>query len=101
MIHVYVNGVHQIPGIDFVAGESQLSFVNVPPAGSQVAVFQNGRTITELTCDGVTYLYQLDFNLTEYDNLIELLNTALKYSKVPAVADVLDRLKVVVELAKE
>jgi hypothetical protein len=96
---VYINGVMQAPGIDYHAAQNAISFSTPPAAGSTISIQGRNGTLANIYADGSTYLYQF-INDFEHDQ-IGLLEEAFKLRHVPAVADMLERLKVVVELAKQ
>ena len=91
----------QAPGIDYVAGPNQLAFTTPPQAGSIIQVQQDRNTLAALYGDGSTYLYQMAFDTGRTERLYDLMKDALKYSETPAVADLLERLQVVIALTKQ
>jgi len=99
MILVYINGIMQVPGIDYNAAQNAISFSTPPAAGSTISIQGKNGTLANIYADGTTFLYQF-MNDFEHDQL-GILEDAFKLRHVPAVADMLDRLKVVVELAKQ
>jgi hypothetical protein len=102
MIQVHLNGLKLIPGFDYVAGKNSVCFTGPPAAGTNIVVEDSGGNATRITADGTTFLYQLSAYTKDYNyNTINLLDDALKYYDNPAVADVLERLRVVVELVKQ
>jgi len=101
MISVYINGVVQLPGFDYAASKNTVSFTVPPAAGSDIVLKGPRGDVTQITADGTTFLYQLSADTKSYNNAINLLNDALKYYDNPAVADVLERLRIVVELVKQ
>jgi len=101
MISVHVNGVLQVPGIDYLAAKNAVSFASPPRAGDLIHVSSLQGTIANIMADGSTYLYQMLTDIERHENIMNLLNDAAKYYDNPAVADVLERLRVVVELVKE
>ena len=100
MISVHVNGVLQVPGIDYVAAKNAVSFSSPPGAGDLIHVSGPRGTIANIMADGTTYLYQMITDIDRHDNIMNLLNDAAFYYDNPAVADVLERLRVVVELVR-
>jgi len=98
---IYVNGILQVPGFDYVASKNSVSFTRPPARGYDIVVEDSGGNATQITADGTTFLYQLSADTKSYNNAINLLNDALKYYDNPAVADVLERLRIVVELVKQ
>ena len=101
ILNVYVNGIVQVPGIDYVAGTNVVSFTRPPARGSDILVKGQFGDVTHITADGSTYLYRISDFADNYNYAMNLLNDALKYYDNPAVADVLERLRVVVELVKQ
>jgi hypothetical protein len=101
MFSVHINGVMQLPGIDYVTGESTISFSSPPDVGSAIHVGSLTGTVASIMGDGSTFVFPIMTDLESYNKIMNVLNDASKYYKNPAVADVLDRLKVVVELVKQ
>ncbi len=95
---VYISGVLQAPGIDFYLGKNTVMFPEPPSAGCIVEIKNNRGNWFRKTADGSTYLYQV---ATPNDDVQALLDDAFKYCDVPAVADLLSKLKVVIELVKQ
>jgi hypothetical protein len=102
MIQVFVNGILQVPGIDYALGETVLSFSVPPDVGDQIDIMNAGKCLSRFIGDGHRYLYQ-GLDLTEkLDHVtLGLFYDAHAHKHVPAVQDALERLKVVIELAKE
>ena len=101
MIDVYLNGIRQIPGVDYTTTQRTLSFLMTPPAGTHINI-QNGRIdIANILADGKTFNYPAMLDTEKQDRLMNTLNDALLYQDNPAVADMLDRLSVVVNLVKQ
>lgn len=96
---VSINGIMQVPGIDYSASKNSISFSTPPPYGSTVSIRGRSGLLANIYGDGVTYLYQF-LNDFDHDDS-KMLEDAFKLRNVPAVADVLERLRVVVELAKQ
>jgi hypothetical protein len=101
MLSVHVNGVKQIPGIDYLAAKNAVSFASPPRAGDVIYVNNARGTVAHIYGDGSTYLYQFTEDIDGHENMMNLLNDVGKYYQNPAVADALERLKVVIELVKE
>jgi hypothetical protein len=102
MIEAYINGIRQVPGIDFVARGNSISFMSPPAAGDGIQIVHNGYSICNLTGNGTTFLFTGPFaDAGQQDELIDLLRQAFDYRNNTAVADVLERLRVVVELVKQ
>ena len=102
MIDAYINGIRQVPGIDYSVRNNSISFCSPPPAGAEIQVVHNGYSIMNLKGNGSTFLFNGPFNdADKHDALLTTMNAALTYRDNPAVADVLERLRVVVELVKE
>ena len=101
MISVYVNGVPQLSGFDYVASKNSVSFTRPPARGYDIVVKGLIGNATRITADGTTFLYQISAHSKGINNAIDLFNNALKYYDNPAVADVLDQLKVVIALVEQ
>lgn len=102
MIEAYINGIRQVPGIDFVARGNTISFCSPPPAGSSIQFVHNGYSIANLSGNGSTFLYTGPFDNADRDDAImDAMHTALRHKDNPAVAEALERLQVVVALVKE
>ena len=101
MITVHVDGVLQLPGVDYTSGLKTISFSSPPRMGSAIHVGSMQGTVASIMGDGATFLFPLIADLEGYNAVMNLLNDASKYYTNPAVADVLERLKVVVELVKQ
>jgi hypothetical protein len=100
-LSVTINGVRQVPGIDYVAGKNAVSFSTPPAAGDTIHVSSPRGTVAHIMADGSTYLYLITMDIERHDNIMNLLNDAAKYYDNPAVADVLERLQVVLALVKQ
>jgi hypothetical protein len=100
MISVYIDGVLQIPGIDYTAAKNAVSFSQPPMRGSYIEVSALS-TVVRLLGDGSTYLFMLDIDVERHTDLNDMLHDAFKLRDVPAVAEALERLKVVIELVKQ
>lgn len=100
---VYVNGIMQCPGVDYHATQNSISFPTPPAAGTTISIrgATRGRNgvLANILGDGSTYLFQF-MNDFEHDT-VGMLEEAFKLRHVPAVADMLERLEVVVKLAKQ
>jgi hypothetical protein len=107
MIQVHINGLKQIPGIDYMASSNAVNFNQAPPAGSDILVTSNipgsttGVHMQKLRADGHTFLYMLDSSFEQRIKLQNLLDDVWEYQGVPAVYDLLEQLKVVVALVKQ
>ena len=101
MISVHVNGVKQIPGIDFVTVEKSLSFSQPPDAGAYIHISSPYGTVANILGDGSTFLFHLIMDLQKHTDIMNLLNDASVHYENPAVADILEQLRVVIELVKE
>lgn len=102
MIDAYINGIRQIPGIDYSVKGNSVSFSQAPPAGAQIQMVHNLHSVANLCGNGSTFLFTGPFKDVErQDNIVDTLHYALKYRDHPAVAEALERLQVVVALAKE
>jgi len=99
MLLVSINGIVQVPGIDYHAAGNTISF-SVPPAAMSTIDIRgrNGR-LASILGDGSTYLFNF---MTDFDHeTTSMLEEAFKFRHVPAVADMLQRLEVIVKLAKQ
>jgi len=102
MIDAYINGIRQVPGIDFVTSGNTISFSQPPAAGDAIQVVHNGYSIANMYGNGSTFLFSGRFDDADrQDALVDMMRKALELRDNPAVADVLERLRVVVELVKE
>ena len=101
MIAVHINGVRQIPGIDYTACKNAVAFTGPPRVGDVIHVNNSRGTVGQFYADGSTYLYQMEVDVDGHESIMDLLNDVGKYYQNPAVADVLERLRVVIELVKE
>ena len=107
MIQVHINGLKQIPGIDYMASSNAVNFNQAPPAGSDILVTSNipgsttGVHMQRLTGDGSTFLYMIDSSFNQRVKLQTLLDEVWEYQGVPAVQDLLEQLRVVVSLVKQ
>ncbi len=100
---VYVNGLAQIPGIDYMASANAVSFNQAPAMGSNISIQLKSGTICQMKGDGSNNLFQFAAftDLNKDRDTYALLDEAFKHRRIPAVADALERLQVVVELAKQ
>ena len=101
MITVFVNGILQLPGVDYVIGASAIQFQQAPQAGSSVEIRTAKSTIARVLGDGSTFLFPIMVDADKYNEITDMLHQALKYYQVPAVAEALEKLRVVVELVRE
>ena len=99
MVLVSINGVTQIPGIDYIDGENSVAFLKTPQKGSAILMQSAAGTETYFVSDGSTRLF--DIGNSKSVKIQQMLDTAYMYRSVPAVADMLERLQVVVELAQQ
>ena len=100
MLLVSINGIVQVPGVDYHAAGNTISF-SVPPAAMSTIDIRgrNGRLASSILGDGSTYLFNF---MTDFDHeTTSMLEEAFRFRHVPAVADMLQRLEVVVKLAKQ
>lgn len=95
---VYINGVKQISGIDYTHRGNSIAFITPPAAMDTIEIQGRSGTLARILGDGSTYLFQF-MNDLDHDTTY-MLEQAFRLRHVPAVADQLERLKVVVELAK-
>lgn len=99
MLLVSINGILQVPGVDYYATQNAVSFTSPPQAGSTISIRSKSGVLANICGDGCTYLYQF---MSDFENSTsQMLEDAFHMRHVPAVADMLERLKVVVELAKQ
>lgn len=96
---VSIDGVTQVPGIDYGASKNAISFMSPPRAGSVIDIRGRHGTLASILGDGSTFLFHF-MNDIDHDTTY-MLEEAFKLRHVPAVADILQRLQVVVELAKQ
>lgn len=96
---VYVNGIKQIAGIDYIHRESAIVFKTAPAAMDTVEITGRNGVLARILGDGHTYLFQF-MNDSDHDTTY-MLEEAFRLRHIPAVADQLERLAVVVKLAKE
>jgi hypothetical protein len=107
MITIHLNGLRLIPGIDFTAGNNTVSFTQPPCMGDDIVITTSipGSSTSvymqKLTGNGHTFRYNIDSTFDERAKLQRTLEDAWTYQSVPAVADVLKRLQVVLELVKQ
>ena len=101
MISVHINGVMQLPGVDYTTGVKSISFSSPPDSGSHIHISSPHGTVASILADGTTYLFPIIADLENYNAVMNLLNDAAKHYDNPTVADVLERLRVVVELVKQ
>jgi len=99
MTLVTINGIMQVPGVDYHATQNAISFSTPPSAGSTISIQGRNGTLANIYADGFTFLYQFMNDLDH--NTTSMLEEAFKLRHVPAVADMLGRLEVVVKLAKQ
>ena len=102
MIDAYINGIRLVPGIDYSVKGNSVSFSQAPAAGAKIQMVHNLHSVANLCGDGSTFLFTGPFdNADREDAIYDTMNTALRYKDNPAVAEVLERLQVVVALVKE
>ena len=102
MIEAYINGIRQVPGIDFVAQGNSVSFMSPPAVGAGIQIVHDGYSICNRTGNGTTFLFTGPFvDADQQDKLIDLLRQAFEYRNNTAVADAIEQLRVVVELVKQ
>lgn len=107
MIQVHINGLRCVPGIDYNATAQSISFKQAPAVGDDILVTSaipgnsGGVHMQKIKGNGNTFLYNIDRTFDERVQLQRTLDDAWKYQGVPAVADVLARLQVVLELVKQ
>jgi hypothetical protein len=99
MLLVSINGIIQTPGIDYHATNKSIAFVVPPQVGTTIDIRGRNGTLASILGDGFSYLFEF-FSDFEHDQS-QMLEEAFKYRNIPAVADVLERLQVVVNLVKQ
>lgn len=99
MVIISINGIIQIPGVDYHLGETKIAFTQAPSRGSTITINSTSGVLSHVIGDGSTYLY--DYHDSESVTTRQMLELAYLHRSIPAVADMLERLKVVVELAKQ
>ena len=99
MISVYINGIMQIPGIDYVSSDNSIAFSTAPQAMATIEIRSIRGVLARIFGDGSSYRFDI-MSVFEH-GMSEMLEDAFKLRHIPAVADVLERLQVVVSLAKE
>jgi hypothetical protein len=96
---VYIDGIMLVPGIDYNATQNAIRFSTPPAAGATISIQGKSGTLANIHADGTTFLYQF---MSDFENSTSLmLEDAFHMRHIPAVADMLERLRVVVELAKQ
>ena len=99
MLLVSINGIIQVPGVDYHATDKSVAFVTPPSVMSTIDIRGRNRTLASILGDGSTYLFEF---FSDFDNdQSRMLEEAFRLRHVPAVADMLERLEVVVKLAKQ
>jgi hypothetical protein len=99
MLLVSINGLIQCPSVDYHATSNSISFSTPPQAGTTISIQSRTGTLANILGDGSTFLFQF---MSDFDHdQIGMLEEAFKLRDVPAVADMLQRLDVVVKLAKQ
>jgi hypothetical protein len=101
MMDIYVDGVRQIPGINYTLSKDSVAFSMPPNMGSHVEIVSAGRRLARILGDGSTFLFQFMAEFQDHGNIVDMMNDALKLRTNPAVAEALERLQVIVELAKQ
>ena len=102
MITAFVNGVIQSPNSDYVVGPNVITFSQAPGYGATIDIYQNNNTrVASIFGDGASNVFHMDMDPESYHRLTNMLNDALECRNNPAVAEALERLHVVVALAKE
>lgn len=95
---VFINGVRQIPSIDYVLGSTTLNLSAPPAQGSNISLVLADGSETVFLGDGLTYLFNFR---SQRHEMLQLLDDAVKYRENPAVLEALEKLKVVIELVRE
>lgn len=104
LVDAYINGLRLIPGIDYVSTDGTISFSSPPNVGADIMINMplgaGGAHVLHHTGDGLTYLFPIS-SIDEKLRVYGMVEAAVEYSHVPAVADALEKLRVVLELVKE
>jgi hypothetical protein len=96
---IFINGVKQIAGIDYVSSNNCIQFSSPPAAMDTIEIQGRNGVLARILGDG--YSYRFDFmNDIDHDTTY-MLEDAFKLRNVPAVAEALERLQVVVALTKQ
>lgn len=96
---VFINGIKQIPGIDYVSTNNAIAFSSPPAAMDTIEIQSRNGVLARILGDGSTYRFDF-MNDIDHDTTY-MLEEAFKLRHVPAVADILERLQVIVALAKQ
>lgn len=96
---VSINGVMQVPGIDYSATKNSIAFSSPPEAMSSIEIRGRNGTLARILGDGSTYLFNFMSDLDH--DITYVLEEAFKLRHVPAVKEALERLQVIVELTKQ
>lgn len=99
MLLVSINGIVQVPGVDYHATKNSIAFATPPSVMSTIDIRGRNGVLASILGDGATYLFQF-MNDLDHDTT-SMLEEAFLLRHVPAVADMLERLEVVVKLAKQ
>lgn len=98
MAQVYINGVLLISGIDYNISDQSISFARPPDAGSIINIMGGPGQLVSMVGNGKRYLFNLNEQWSDYERIQDMLHVAWRHKDVPAVADQLEKLKVVLEL---
>jgi hypothetical protein len=107
MIQVHINGLKQIPGIDYTTSNDLVSFHQAPACGDTILVTSSipgsttGVHMQKFLGNGSTFLYNVDNSFNQRVKLQKMLDEVWEYQGVPAVQDILERLQVVLEIVKQ
>ena len=98
---VYVDGVLQVPGVDYSISGASITFIQAPGQGSHIELYSGTFMVTKLLGDGRTFLFKISTEGKTRHAMLQLLDDVCKYHDKPAVAEALEKLIVAIELVKE
>lgn len=98
MLMISVNGIIQLPNLDYTASGREIQFTMAPPMGSVVEIRSKGAVIRE-TGTGFIKTFWVD-QILDDDPMLALFEDAYRNRDNPTVIDLLEKLQVVVNLIK-
>lgn len=107
MNQVHINGVALLPGVDYTASNSTLVLSVPPKLGDQILFTEvldlnTGAThVTRFTGDGRKYLFKFDGEFNTRLKMQSITDDLYVYRNVPAVAEAIEKLQVILELTKQ
>jgi hypothetical protein len=107
MIEIYLNGLRLIQNHDYIVEPAGVCFTEAPCIGDRISVSRpifgstGGRLLEMHIGNGTTCLYPLNNQFNDRVEIQNLLDDVYTYQHVPAVAEALEKLKVVIGLIKE